>query len=469
LANIRTPQFDDATDPDASVYGSKDAELISLNFTNIKVRELLQIIAQFTQLNFVITDNVKGEMSIHLHQVPWTQALDVILKSQELGERHVGNVIYIAPVADLMRQQISELEANQRMRDLVPLEDKVIHLNYANAEDVQKILDTKNYSLLSSRGSTNVDKRTNAVWIRDTPEHVKTVVQMIKQLDFPVEQVMIEARIISVDKQFERTLGAKFGLTQPSNLSGTLQGANEMVSGLNPQGTAPVGSPASVPLGDRLNFNIPAGSVFGSNAMPGSIGMAVAKLGSSFIDLELSALEEENNISIISSPRLITSNQQKAYIATGEQIPYQAASSSGATSVSFAQAELRLEVTPQITPDNRVILNLTITNNSAGTPISLQVPGGQTTPGTQGNPGSAIPINTEEEQSRVLLNNNQTVVLGGVYQRTKSNTVTRIPFLGKLPIIGHLFRQTDRQTNDTELLIFLTPHIIHKPSDISSS
>lgn len=468
LANIRTPQFDKTMTAD--LYTQKNAEPISLNFTNIKVRELLQIIAQFTKLNFVITDNVKGEMSIHLHQVPWTQALDVILKSQDLGERHVGNIIYIAPVGDLMKQQIAELEADQRMRDLVPLEDKVIHLNYADAVEVQKILDTKNYSLLSSRGSTNVDKRTNAVWVRDTPDHVKTIMKMIKQLDFPVEQVMIEARIVSVGKEFERQLGAKFGLTQPSNLSGTLQGANEMATGLNSQGTALNNGqtgPSSIPLADRLNFNIPAATLFGSTASPGSIGMAVAKLGSSFIDMELSALEEENNISIISSPRLITSNQQKAYIATGEQIPYQAASSSGATAVSFAQAELRLEVTPQITPDNRVILNLTITNNSAGTPISLQVPGGQATPGTQGTAGSAIPINTEEEQSRVLLNNNQTVVLGGVYQRTKSNVVTRIPFLGKLPIIGHLFKNTDRHTKDDELLIFLTPHIIHKPSDIS--
>lgn len=454
LANITTPQFDSAP---LHRYGvMRTVDPISLNFTSIKVRELLQIIAQFTQLNFVINDNVKGEMSIHLRNVPWTQALDVILKSQNLGERRVGTVIYIAPVDELMKQQIAEMEANQRMRDLVPLADRVIHLNYADAAEIQKILDTKNYSLLSTRGTTNVDKRTNSVWVRDTPQHIKTIAKLIKQLDLPVEQVMIEARIVRVRKQFERQLGAKFGVSQsnPNHLSGTLPGANDIAGGT---------AIGAVPLADRLNFNNPAsGSMFGDTNVAGSIGLAVAKLGSVFIDMELSALEEQKELNIISSPQLITSNQQKAYIEMGQQIPYQSSSSSGAATVSFANALLRLAVTPQITPDNRVILNLKVTNNSAGTPISLTVPGETSTA------GSAIPIDTEEEESRVLLNNNQTVVLGGVYQRTKSNKVVRIPFLGRLPLIGHLFKSTDRISDDDELLIFLTPHIIHKPSDLSS-
>jgi len=458
---IRTPQFDNT--PLNRYAGQGPVEPISLNFTNIKVRELLQIIAQFTNLNFVINDGVHGEMSIHLHQVPWTQALDVILKSQNLGERRVGNIVYIAPVNDLIQQQVAELQANQRIQDLVPLEDRVLHLNYADAANIQKILDTKNYSLLSARGSTNVDVRTNSVWIRDTPAHVRTVVRLIKQLDFPVQQVMIEARIVSVNQQFERQLGAQFGLTSPNHLSGTLIGANTMAGGT---------PPADVPLNQRLNFAIPAsGSMFGSTNQAGSIGLALAKLGSTFIDMELSALEEENDINIISSPQLITSNQQKAYIETGQQIPYQSSSSSGATTVQFAQALLKLEVTPQITPNNQVILYLTVTNNSAGAPVSLNVPGSNTGASgtTVNNAGTAIPINTEEEQSSVLLNNNQTVVLGGVYQRTKSNVVIRIPFLGSLPIIGHLFKNTDRRTQNNELLIFLTPHIIHRPSKFSSS
>lgn len=444
--NITTPKFDNTLINQSTAQ--KSAQLISLNFTNIKVRELLQIIAQFTKLNFVINDNVKGEMSIHLHQVPWTQALNVILKSQNLGERSVGNVVYVAPLEDLMKQQIAELEANQKMRELVPLTDRIIHLNYADAADIQNILVTKNFSLLSSRGSTNIDKRTNSLWVRDTPDHVKTVVKLIKELDYPVKQVLIEARIVSVDEGFERQLGARFGLSRPSHLSGTLAGANSLAGGT---------SLNNVTLANRLNFDSAAnGSMFGTTSAPGSIGLAISQLGSNFIDLELSALEAEKDLNIISSPRLITSNQQKAYIKTGKQIPYSSATSSGATSVSFVDAVLKLEVTPQITPDNRVILNLTVSNDSAG--AAVPVAGG----------GQSIPINTEEEQSRVLLNDNQTVVLGGVYTREKTKNIRRIPFLGKLPIVGNLFKNTDKLTEKTELLIFLTPHIIQKPSDLST-
>src|SRR3990167_1663898 len=447
LSEIRAPQFNQSAN---RYVGLGQADLISLNFTNIKIRELLQIIAQFTKLNFIINDNVDGEMSIHLHQVPWTQALDVILKSQNLGERHVGNVIYIAPMDELLKQQVTELEAQKRMLDLAPMQDRVVKLSYASADDIQKLLASKDSSLLSTHGSTSIDKRTNSLWIRDTAAHIQTVVKLVRQLDHPVKQVMIEARMVQIDRKFERELGARFGLSNPNSLSGTLQGANELVGA--------GGDVATVPLADRLNFDLPAtGVMFGSANTPGSSGLAVAKLGSSFIDMELSALEQQNELDIISSPRLITSNQEKAYIETGEQIPYQNATSSGATSVSFADALLKLEVTPQITPDNRVVLNLVVSNNSAGTPVPL------------GFGGTAIPINTQEEGSRVLLNDNQTVVLGGVYQRQKSNVVERIPFLGHIPILGHLFTNTDKAKEDSELLIFLTPHIIQKSSDISST
>lgn len=445
LAEIRAPQFNHATSN--RYVGTMNADSISLNFTNIKVRELLQIIAQFTKLNFIINDNVGGEMSIHLHHVPWTQALDVILKSQNLGERRVGKIIYIAPMDQLIKQQVSELEASRRMQDLAPLQDAVVKLNYANAEDIQKLLSTNDSSLLSKNGTTSFDKRTNSVWIRDTAVHVRTIIKLIHKLDHPVKQVLIEARIVQVDRKFERQLGARFGLSKPSQLSGSLEGANALATA--------GGNVSSVPLADRLNFDIPAsGTMFGSTSIPGSIGVAIAKLGSTFIDLELSALEQQNDLDVISSPRLITSNQEKAYIETGEQIPYQNSTSSGATAIEFADALLKLAVTPQITPDNRIILNLVVSNNSAGSPVPLS--GG----------GSAIPINTQEEGSRVLLNDNQTVVLGGVYQREKANVVRRIPFLGHIPILGHLFTNTDRRSKDTELLIFLTPHIIQKPGDI---
>lgn len=424
-------------------------EKISLNFTNIKIRELLQIMAQFTNLNFVLSDSVQGEMSIHLHQVPWNQALHVILKSQNLGERRVGSIIYIAPIPDLLNQRLTELKAEQSMRDLVELKDRVVKLNYANAEDIQKILVTKDFSLLSSRGVTNIDKRTNSVWVRDTPEHIDTVIRLIQQLDHPVKQVLIEARLVKIRRRFEEQLGARFGLTNPKKLSGTLTGANSMAGGTRP---------VNVTLADRLNFNSPAsGTIFGTSGAPGSIGLAVARLDNNLIDLELSALEEQNNVDILSAPKLITSNQQPAYIQTGEQVPYQAATSSGATSVQFKDAVLKLEVTPQITPDHRIILKLKVSNNTVGSPIT----------GSGGSVNYAI--DTEEEESVVLLNNHQTVVLGGVYRLTKKNVVRRIPFLGKLPLLGALFRNKVEQSDKNELLIFLTPHIIHKPADISST
>lgn len=425
------------------------SQKISLNFTNIKIRELLQIMSQFTNLNFVLSDNVKGEMSIHLHQVPWNEALNVILKSQNLGERRVGPVIYVAPIPELLNQRLTELQADQKMRDLVPLEDRVISLNYANAEDIQKILVSPNSSLLSARGATNIDKRTNSIWIRDTPDHVNTVTQMIRQLDHPVKQVLIEARVVSIRRRFEEQIGARFGLTKPNHVTGTLEGANTLASG---------GGPLSVPLAQRLNFDSPAlGDIFGAAGTPGSIGMAVANLGGTFVDLELSALEEQNSLDVVSAPKLITANEQPAYIQTGEQIPYQAATSSGATDVQFKDALLKLEVTPQITPDGRVILKLKVTDNRPGSPIN----------GANGSVNYSI--DTQEESSVVLLNNHQTVVLGGVYRKTKTNIVRRIPFLGSLPLIGALFSNKVEGSDQKELLIFLTPSIIHKPADISAT
>jgi len=311
------------------------------------------------------------------------------------------------------------------------------------------LLSSGNNTLLSKRGSVSVDTRTNALWIRDTARNLKGIVHLIKRLDFPVKQVVIEARVVTVEKKFERNLGAAFGISSPRHLSGTLKGANQLAQGIS---TANV-----TPIAQRLNFDLPAGnSIFGVKAQAGSIALAALPIGGvTTLDLELSALEQEGIINLISTPRLITSNQYPAYIKTGEEIPYQESTSSGATSVAFKDAVLELKVTPQITPDNRIILNLTVSNNRAGIPIKL------------GKDNSAIPIATEEESSRVLLNDHQTVVLGGVYQQTKTKVVTRIPFLGRIPLLGYLFRRTINRTIKRELLIFLTPHIVHKPSDLS--
>lgn len=275
------------------------------------------------------------------------------------------------------------------------------------------------------------------------PKNVRTMVRMISRLDFPVKQVMIEARIVTIKKPYEEQLGVRFGLSSPKNLSGTLEGANDLAKGKPVQ---------DVPIKDRLNFDIPASSLFGNPA--GSIGIAVAKLGNVFLDLELSALEREGHVHLISSPRLITSDQHPAYIKTGSEIPYQAATSSGATSVEFKDAVLKLEVVPHISPDNRITMKVKVTNNHPGIPVKL------------GADGEAIPIETEEEESNILVNDHQTVVLGGVFMQDKRKIITRIPFFGVLPLIGRLFTHTQDRNDQSELLIFLTPHIIQHPDQL---
>ncbi|MCB1827645.1 MAG: type IV pilus secretin PilQ [Coxiellaceae bacterium] len=417
---------------------------LSLNFNDIKTRQLLQIIAQFTGLNFVVSDKVKGSMSIHLTNIPWQQALNVILKSQGLGQRQVGEVILVAPITALATQDIQELKIKEQVAELAPLQNRIIQLRYSKAEDVKKLL-TDSGPLLSKRGQISIDTRTNSIWVRDTAKQLGQVIPLIKKLDFPVKQVLIEARIIRIERPYEREFGMRLGLTMPNHFSGTLSGANQVAQGITPE--------LVNPISDRLNFNVPASSIFGATA--GSVGLAVAHIGgSSVLDLELSALEGEGRIELVSSPRLITSSQHPAYIQTGEEIPYQEATSSGATAISFKDAVLSLKVTPQITPDKRVILELKVTNNRAGNPVTLE------------SGGQAIPIVTEEEESRVILNNHQTVVLGGVYTQDKRKLITRIPFLGKIPLVGRLFSHETKRNNRVELMIFLTPHIVFKPSDL---
>lgn len=423
----------------------RPGRLITLNFTNIPTRELLQIIAQFTGLNFVISDSVKGSMSIHLKNIPWTQAMQVILKSQGLGKRQVGNIVYVAPIKELARQEIEELQAQQQVANLAQLQNRLIYLKYANAEDVAKLLSSKSGSLLSPRGTVAVDKRTNSLWIRDNAKNLAIIARLIRGVDHPVKQILIEARIVSIETPYERQLGVRFGITKPDHLSGTLEGANALQQGIAPE---------FIPIGDRLNFDVPAASIF--NNSPGTIGVALAKIGGGYLlDLELSALEREGIIELVSSPRLVTSNQNPAYIKVGEEIPYQTATSSGATAIEFKDAVLQLEVTPQITPDKRVVLKIKVSNNRAGAPVPLD--GG----------GSAIPIETEEEESSVLLDNNQTIVLGGVYRQEKRNIIVRVPFLGKIPVLGVLFKKSEKVNDKRELLIFLTPHIIFKPSNLT--
>lgn len=449
--------------PDTKALDPTSAKKISLNFTTIKVQVLLQLFAQFTGLNFIISDKVQGDMAVHIKNTPWPQALEAILAAQGLGKREIGDTVIIAPLADIEKSKTAELQYQQTLADLqtkkiiqalesetkidavIPLQNRIFRIKYANAADIAEMI-TKQ-GLLSARGKIGVNKATNSLWIKDIPSQIIKMVRLIRKLDFPDQQIVIDARLVNISRPYEQQLGIRWGVSSKINrLSGTLEGANTLINSVGP---------AAVPLLERLNFNVPVTQLGSSTSLPATVGIALAKLGNFNVDIELSALEEEGKLVTISNPRLITSNLEEASIETGEQIPYQSSTSSGATAVSFVDATLSLKVTPRITADNRVLLKLVITNNSPGPTVPLA--GG----------GSAIPINTQEEHSTVLVNDKQTIVLGGVFKRSKQNSVTRIPYLGQIPIIGYLFKQTTIVDNRDELIIFLTPRILHKPNEIN--
>ena len=420
-------------------------ERLSLTFQNIEVRAVLQLIADFTGLNMVTSDSVSGNVTLRLKNVPWDQALDIILRTKGLDMRQKGNVMLIAPAAELAAQEKLELESQKQVVELAPIISETIQVNYAKADEIIKILQTKGNSLLSERGNVSIDQRTNKILIQDTAQNIDAVVTLIEELDIPVRQVLIESRIVLVTSNFERELGVRFGINAEDNgggpgtavgVGGTLESAIDMRNGVFP------GTPGSTSetINNRLNVNLPAISP------AGAIGLAIGKLPfGTLIDLELSAAEAEGQTEIVSSPKVITSDQYKARILTGQEIPYQEASSSGATSVSFKEAVLKLEVTPAITPDDRINMDLLVTKDSAdfGNAV-LGVP----------------PINKQEVETRVLVDNGETIVLGGVYEQTKTNNVTRVPFLGDLPLIGFLFRNKFENDSKSELLIFVTPKII---------
>ncbi|GAB4393142.1 MAG: type IV pilus secretin PilQ [Gammaproteobacteria bacterium] len=413
-----------------------DGKRISLNFQDIKVRAVLQLLADFTGLNVVVSDSVDGNITLRLNNVPWDQALDIILKTRGLDKRQLGNVLLIAPTAEIAQREQQELQAQQQVTELEPLRSELMQINYARAADIAGLLKTEGSSFLSARGIVSVDERTNTLWIQDTGSKLNEVRRIISQLDIPVRQVLIEARVVNVDRDFTRDLGVRFGLSKPADrVSGSLEGANTLAGGTAIE---------NVPINERLNFDL---GITGTNAATaGSIGLALARLsGNILLDLELSAAETEGRGKIISSPRLLTANQQPATIERGEEIPYQEATSSGATSVAFKKAVLSLSVTPQITPDDKIILKLTVNQDQrSSAPPVLGVPA----------------IDTRRIETQVLVNNGETIVLGGIYEQDKTHQVRRIPFLGKLPVVGHLFRNTAINNNKTELLIFVTPRIV---------
>ena len=416
-------------------------EKLSLNFQNIEVRAVLQLIADFTGLNIVASDTVRGNITLRLKNVPWDQALDIILKTQGLGMRKSGNVVLIAPNAELASREKEELEAQKQKVDLSPLHTEFYTVSYAKAADVAAILKAKENSILTSRGSVTVDTRTNTLMVLESAEKHEEVAKLIAKLDIPIRQVMIESRIVIANDDFSRDLGVRTGVSgydsgsELTTVAGTGVGANNLGSAITDSAIS--GEPWTWPdLTERYNFNLPAGG------SAGTIGLAI--LGSGYlVDLELSALQTEGRGEVVSNPRVVTSSQMEAKIEQGVDIPYQEASASGATSVSFKKAVLSLSVTPQITPDDKVIMDLKVNKDSVGG-IYSGVPS----------------INTRSVTTQVLVNNGDTVVLGGIYETSSAEGETKVPLLGDIPLLGYLFRSTSKSETKSELLIFVTPKIL---------
>ena len=421
-----------------------EGERLSLNFQDIEVRSVLQLIADFTNLNMVVSDAVSGNLTLRLKNVPWDQALDIILKTKGLAKRENGNVIYVAPSEEIAAREKLELEAQQQVQELAPLRSEFMQVNYARAGDIAALLKSSDNTLLSERGNVTVDERTNNLLIQDTALKLDEIRRLVERLDIPVKQVLIESRIVVASDDFSKSLGVRFGITNVDSNFGPPDDDFDAVSG-NLEATTDAFNGDDLELDDRLNVNLPAAGA------TGSIGLALAKLPLGLLlELELSAAQAESRAEVISTPRVIASNQTTARIEQGTEIPFQSATSSGATDVEFKKAVLSLEVTPQITPDDRVSMKLVVTNDSVGE----QVPSGF---------GGFIPsIDTNEVETDVLVDNGQTIVLGGVYQQDKSNSVSRVPFFGDLPFVGVLFRNTATEDNKSELLVFITPKIINE-------
>ncbi|MEX2524638.1 MAG: type IV pilus secretin PilQ [Gammaproteobacteria bacterium] len=415
-------------------------ERLSLNFQDIEVRAVLQLIADFTGMNLVASDTVRGNVTLRLKNVPWDQALDIILKSKGLGIRKEGNVMMVAPQEEIAAREKLELEAQKQVEELAPLRTEFMQINYAKAGDLASLIQSDQNNLLSERGNVTIDQRTNTLIIQDVATSLEAIRDMISKLDIPIRQVMIESRIVNADESFTRDLGVRFGYSRHSSQQSQAQGEFFGTVGGKLPGTTDFGGGTSFVTGSNENLMVNLPVPGATSAM----GLAVGKIGSYLLQLELSALLAEGRGEDIASPKVITANQKEATIKSGVEIPYQEATSSGATSVSFKEAVLSLGVTPQITPDNRVLLDLAVTQDTRGSPDVLGVP----------------PINTRSVTTQVLVDDGETVVLGGVYNQTDRTSSNRVPFFGDIPYLGFLFKQNRVEKSRTELLIFVTPKIL---------
>ena len=443
-----------SADTRASQRGRYTGEKLSLNFQNVEVRAVLNVIADFTDLNIITSDTVSGSITLRLKDVPWDQALDIILQTRGLDSRRSGNVIWIAPRDELATREKLALEAAQQINDLEQTRTESFVMNYQKAGDVAKLLADPAQRILSKRGSAVVDARTNTLFVQDTPSRLEEVRKLISKIDIPVRQVMIEARIVEANDSFSKNLGVRLGyndLSQGRTIGGPsgprfTAGPGSLVTRAgNTAGGAEAGGTATAPTAtNTLGANLPANGVNGFNAGQFSF-ILFNSAATRFLNVEISALEADGKGKIVSSPRVLTADQQEALIEQGTQIPYQQATSSGATSVAFQKANLSLKVKPQITPDGNVVMDLDVNNDAVGQ---------QTT--------SGIAINTKHVKTQVLIENGGTVVIGGIYQQTDRTDITRVPVLGELPYIGFLFRNNTSSTSKTELLVFITPRIVNE-------
>ena len=445
------PPVADAADATPNPFGENreyTGERLTLNFQDLETRAVIQLIADFSGINIVASDTVQGSVTLRLQNVPWDQALDIVMTTKGLDMRRNGNVMIVAPAEEIAAREQAALEALQALEELEPLRSEFIQVNYAKASELATLIRGEGgNSVLSERGNVAIDDRTNTLLVSDTATSLSNIRRLVTTLDIPVRQVLIESRVVIVSDDYSRELGVRFGTTSVNDnsgngligLTGTGAGAGSLVGAPSIGGAGgsilPVPAP---PVGSRYNVNLP---VFGP---AGSVALAI--LGNDYlVDLELSALQAEGEGRVISTPRIVATNQKEARILQGTEIPYQEASSSGATTTQFKEAVLSLTVTPQITPDNRIIMDLVVTKDAVGE-IFFGVPS----------------IDKRSLTTQVVVDDAQTVVLGGVYETEIVKGETKVPGLGNIPGIGALFRRRTSENNNAELLIFVTPKILHE-------
>ena len=419
----------------------------------------MQLLAETSGKNIVVSDTVQGNVTLRLRNVPWDQALDIVMTTKGLDMRQNGNVIMVAPAEEIAARETADLEAKAAISELEPLYSEFLQVNYAKASDLAQLIMAQSggSALTSARGSVGVDDRTNTLLVQDTAESLQSIRRLVRALDIPIKQVLIESRIVIVNDDFSRDLGIRLGVTAFNEsstgltaISGTGAGTDNMISTYlenlaDPTSTTLLELPD---LNERYNVPLPIGAAAGR--------FSLAVLESDYlVDLELTALEAEGRGEIVSTPRVITANQKEASIKQGVEIPYQQSASSGATTVQFKEAVLSLTVTPQITPDNNIIMDLQVHKDSVGEIIS-----------TGGLGGTVPSIDTRAVETQVLVADGQTVVLGGIYETERRETISKVPFLGDIPFVGNLFKSKQRTDNKAELLIFVTPRILEEGSSI---